>query len=299
MAGKVIGTLFRQTSTRTRSAFTVAAMRLGASVISYGPDDLQLKTGETVTDTGRVLAGVLDALVARTAGDPGELAELAAGGLPVVNAMSADEHPTQALADLTVLRRRFGELSGLRVLYVGEGNNTAAALALAMARIPGSELWVRTPAGYGIPPETLNSARAAAARHGASIREQGALDALPRGVDVVYTTRWCTTGTTKADPEWRAAFEPFRVDDELMSRWPGALFMHDLPAHRGEEVTGSVLDGSRSIAFEQAQAKLWSAAAVLEWVVRPEAPHPARWREWARFERAAMPAPSRPGSVVP
>ena len=114
----------------------------------------------------------------------------------------------------------------------------------------------------------------------------------------MYTTRWCTTGTTKADPDWRAAFEPFRVDDELLSRWPRALFMHDLPAHRGEEVTSSVLDGPRSIAFEQAQAKLWSAAAVLEWVLRPEAPHSARWRESAVFEREAMPAPSRPGIVT-
>ena len=266
LRGQIVGVYFRKTSTRTRTAFTAGALRLGASVIAYGPDDLQENTGETSEDTGLVLSRMLDALVARTAGQPEELRTWAAQDrMAVVNAMTADEHPTQALADLTTLLRRFGMLEGVRVLYLGEGNNTAAALALALPRFEGAELHVRAPRGYGLPAGTSALATGYAARYGAVFSEDDSLDGLPEHVDVVYTTRWQTTGTTKADPDWRRDFEPFRVDDALMARYPDAIFMHDLPAHRGEEVTASVLDGPASVAFEQAENKLHSAMAALEW----------------------------------
>ncbi|GAA4989155.1 hypothetical protein GCM10025734_15280 [Kitasatospora paranensis] len=135
LAGDVVGVYFRKTSTRTRTAFSAGALRLGAGVLSYGPDDLQLNTGETTEDTGRVMSGMLDVLVARTAGDPREMRAWAAQRrMAVVNAMSADEHPTQGLTDLTTLAVRFGTVDGLSVLYVGEGNNSAAALALGLSR---------------------------------------------------------------------------------------------------------------------------------------------------------------------
>jgi ornithine carbamoyltransferase len=263
---RVVGVYFRKTSTRTRTAFTTGAFRLGASVITYGPDDLQENTGETSEDTGAVLSRMLDGLVARTTGPPEELRAWAAQDrMAVVNAMSADEHPTQALADLTTMLQRLGTLDGVRVLYVGEGNSTAAALALALTRFEGAELHVRTPRGYGLAPDKSRLAAAYAAEHGAVFTEDDSPDELPARVDVVYTTRWQTTGTTKADPSWRRDFEPFRVDDALMARYPRAIFMHDLPAHRGEEVTASVLDGPASAAFEQAENKLHSAMATLEW----------------------------------
>jgi ornithine carbamoyltransferase len=266
LAGLVVGVYFRVTSTRTRTAFSSGAVRLGASVIAYGPNDLQINTGETVGDTSRVLSGMLDGLVARTAGDPSELRVLAAQErMAVINAMSADEHPTQALADLTTIMQRFGQIDGRRVLYVGEGNNTAAALALALARVPRSRLWLCTPAGYGLAEDKLAEAAAIAAGHRAHVEELHDPRDLPAEVDVVYTTRWQTTGTSKPDPDWRTAFAPFQVDGELMARWPDAVFMHDLPAHRGEEVTAGVLDGPTSLAFEQAENKLYSAMAVLEW----------------------------------
>jgi ornithine carbamoyltransferase len=266
LSGCVVGTYFRVTSTRTRTAFTSGALRLGASVISYGPDDLQLNTGESVADTAAVFARMLDGLVARTAGGTPELRAFGSQQqMGFVNAMSAEEHPTQALADLTTLLQHFGTLDGLRVLYVGEGNNTAAALALACARLPRCELQLRTPPGYGLAAGNRQSASAAAAEHGARIHEQHDMHELPDAVDVIYTTRWQTTGTTKPDPAWREAFAPFRVDDALMARYPDAVFMHDLPAHRGQEVTASVLDGRASIAFRQAENKLYSAMAVLEW----------------------------------
>jgi ornithine carbamoyltransferase len=261
----VVGVLFRKTSTRTRTAFSAGALRLGAKLITYGPGDLQENTGETVDDTGQVLAGMLDVLVARTAGPEAELRAYAnQDRMAVINAMSAGEHPTQGLTDLTTLTRRFGSVEGLRVLYVGEGNNTATALALGLSRFPGTELHLRTPPGYGVDPDYLHRAQIHAKRSDSAVEERHDVDDLPE-VDVVYTTRWQTTGTVKPTPDWREVFAPFQVDQALMDRCPGAVFLHDLPAHRGEEVTAEVLDGPASAAFAQAENKYHSARAVLEW----------------------------------
>jgi ornithine carbamoyltransferase len=264
--GRIVGVYFRKTSTRTRTAFSSGALRLGARIIGFGPDDLQTNTGESIEDTARVFAGMLDVLVARTAGPDEELAALAAPGrMSVVNAMSAGEHPTQALTDLTTLQAHFGRIKGLRVLYAGEGNNTATALALALSRIPETELHLRTPPGYGVPEKVMRIASAQAERYGSTVTEQHDMNYLPKGVDAIYTTRWQTTGTTKPDPEWRSVFQPFQVGTALWRTSPDAVFMHDLPAHRGEEVVAEVLDGHASIAFDQAENKMFSAMAVLHW----------------------------------
>ncbi|MCA6092615.1 ornithine carbamoyltransferase [Streptomyces sp. SCA3-4] len=267
LAGQVAGVLFTRTSTRTRTAFTVGAVRLGAAPVTYGPGDLQLNTGESIPDTGRVLGAMLDLLVARTAGPLDELRRLSRHGrLPVVNAMAAEEHPSQGVCDLATLALTFGDLTGIRVLYLGEGNNTAVALAHGLAAVPGAHLTFATPAGYGVPEDELRTAERRAGTVGAVVEQIHGLAAAPRNVDVVYTTRWQTTGTVKPDPGWREAFRPFHVDEALLDRWPRASFMHDLPAHRGDEVAGRVLDGPRSLAWTQAAMKLPSAMAVLEWV---------------------------------
>jgi ornithine carbamoyltransferase len=264
--GAVAGIYFRKTSTRTRTAFSSGALRLGAQIVTFNGGDLQTNTGETSEDTGRVFSRMLDVLVARTSGDPAELRAWAAQSrMSVINAMSADEHPTQGLTDLTTLLAHFGRIDGLRVLYVGEGNNTAASLALGLTRFAGAELELRTPRGYGLAADVLVRAGANAGAHGARITERHDMADLPTDVDVVYTTRWQTTGTSKPDPGWRGAFAPFQVNEALWSGSPKAVFMHDLPAHRGEEVTAEVLDGEQSIAFDQAENKMHSAMAVLEW----------------------------------
>ncbi|MFG2058078.1 ornithine carbamoyltransferase [Micromonospora sp. NPDC048930] len=266
LAGTVVGIYFTKTSTRTRTAFSAGALRLGAGLTTYGAQDLQTNTGESNEDTGRVLSRMLTALVARTAGDPAQMrAWTDQNRMAVINAMSADEHPTQALADLTTMTLHFGAVDGLRILYVGEGNNTAAALALALSRYRGVHLELRTPAGYGLATDILESAVAQARANGSVVHERHDLADLPTGLDVVYTARWQTTGTSKPDPGWRAAFTPFQVNSALMDHARKAVFMHDLPAHRGEEVTGDVLDGPASIAFPQAENKMYSAMAVLEW----------------------------------
>lgn len=151
------------------------------------------------------------------------------------------------------------------MLYLGGGNNTAAALALGLSRFNGTTLELRTPQGYGLAGQVRRRADEQAARTGSSVVGHHHMDALPGDFDVIYTTRWQTTGTAKADPDWRAGFLAFRVTADLWKTSPRAVFMHDLPAHRGEEVAADVLDGRHSIAFDQAENKMHSAMAVLEW----------------------------------
>ncbi len=262
-----VGVYFRRTSTRTRTAFVMAASRLGADVITYGPDDLQLNTGETVQDTARVLDAYLDILVVRTNDEMAEMRELAnAGPLAVVNALTRDEHPTQAMADLATVREQFGTLSGVHMLYIGEGNSSARALVYAAALTPGMALTVVTPEGYGLPDDVYERA---AELGGGSDRISQAHEVEKAGgpADVVYTSRWQTMGVSKDDPEWMTAFMPYQVTDELLDRAGNTrtVFMHDLPAVRGQEVTDEVLDGPRSLAWRQAHHKMTAAMAVLEW----------------------------------
>ena len=266
--GKVVGIYFTKTSTRTRTSFSTAALKLGAQIISYGPNDLQINTGENISDTLNVLSRMLDGLVVRTAESPEPLKAFAnQKRMSIVNAMTSDEHPTQALADLTTLKQTFGELSGLNIVYLGEGNNTTTALALALSKFNNVNLTFLTPPNYNIDPVILEKAKSQAAGNNTVIKEFHDMKSLPSSADVIYTTRWQTTGTTKPDPNWREIFEPFAVTEKLMNQFENSIFMHDLPAHRGEEVEAKVIDGNKSIVFHQAENKLHSAKAVLEWCI--------------------------------
>jgi ornithine carbamoyltransferase len=270
LADRTVGIYFRKTSTRTRTSFSVGAMKLGASIIAYGPNDLQLATGETVQDTARVLASYLDVLVIRTNESLAEMRELAAQDrVAIINAMSDNEHPTQALADLATLQEHFGRLSGLHVLFLGEGNSTAASLALATSLIRGMKLTLVTPPDYALDSGTLSQARALAAKNGAEVEEHHDAGRLPVGVDAVYTSRWLEMGVPKQDAGWVEKFKPYTVTAELMNRVSkkSTVFLHDLPAMRGYEVVDEVLDGPQSIAFRQAFHKMTSAMSALAWCV--------------------------------
>ena len=266
LAGRAVGIYFRRSSTRTKTSFWRASTLLGADTIVYGPGELQLTTGETAADTGRVLACYLDLLVARTNDSMAELRELdGAEGMGVVNALTEHEHPTQALADLVTLQEEFGDLAGRHVLYVGDGNSTARAFVHATALTPDLLLTVVTPPGYGLPDEVR--AQAAVLGAGDRIRYTHDLPSPDLPVDVVYTTRWMTMGTGKDGSDWLADFRPYQVNASLMRRVGDehTVFLHDLPAMRGQEVTDEVLDGPRSLAWRQARHKMTSAMAVLEW----------------------------------
>jgi ornithine carbamoyltransferase len=269
LAGKIVGFYFRGPSTRTRTSFMAGALKLGAQIIVYGPSDLQLVTGETIEDTGHVLSGFLDALVIRTNDSITEMRALAREtGMAVINAMSEDEHPTQVIADLATIKERFGRLEGIHALYLGEGNNTATALAYAVALTPGMKITLVTPENYGMPASLLEQARQLATRHGSIIEYHHSADKLPKNVDVVYTARWQTMGVAHPDPNWRHMFWPYSVTPTVMaevSNPNGAIFLHDLPAVRGEDVHKEVLDGPQSLAWRQAQNKMFSAMSILEW----------------------------------
>jgi ornithine carbamoyltransferase len=172
------------------------------------------------------------------------------------------------LADLSALTEHYGTLSGINVLYIGEGNNTASALTMALSRVNGAKLTVITPPGYGLPRNVIATSQAFASESGAEICEDDNTAALPGDVDAVYTSRWQTTGTRKPDADWRRIFQPFKVTRDLMARVSkpsGTVFMHDLPVVRDEEVEKEIIDGHQSIAFRQAKHKLFSAMAVLDW----------------------------------
>jgi ornithine carbamoyltransferase len=266
---KTVGIYFRRPSTRTRTSFTVGAQKLGAQTVVFGPQDLQLVTGETLEDTSRVLSGYLDALVIRTNDAQSEMETLAQQDrMPIVNAMSAEEHPTQALADLSTILEARGNLDGVHLLYVGEGNNTTSALAFAFALVPGSRLTIITPKDYGLSKALLEPAQALGRENGSVIEQHHDIDNAPQNVDFVYATRWHTMGVQKPDPDWRSHFLPFTVDARLMKKVgkpEGTIFLHDLPAVRGDDVTDEVLDGPQSQAWRQAQHKMFAAMAVLEW----------------------------------
>jgi ornithine carbamoyltransferase len=210
--------------------------------------------------------------------------------MAVINAMSSNEHPTQAVADLLTIRETLGRLEDVHILYLGEGNNSAAALALAVGMLPGMNLTLVTPEGYGLPETVLESARDFAKESHSIIEQHHDIHYLPHNVDVVYTTRWQTMGVPKTEPDWQQKFWPYRVTAELMarvSRPSGTIFLHDLPAVRGAEVTDEVLDGPQSVAFRQAENKLNSALAVLSWCVSQGEPAlPAVTSEQTRSRRA-------------
>lgn len=270
LEGRLVGLYFSKPSTRTRTSFFSAVHRMGGSTIVYSAEDLQLTTGETLEDTGMVLGLYLDALVMRTNGLDDEMEAVASGGIPVVNALSKAEHPTQAIADLITIRQEFGELGGRHVLYVGGWNNTTASLVYALSKMPRTTVTVATPAEFGPAAGQLDTARRNASENGSTVNVTHDPSALPRGVDVVYTSRWQTMGEVPSDAGWLDSFRGFRVTTAMMDSVADAdtIFMHDLPAHRGSEVDAEVLDSPRSRIRRQAFNKMISAMCVLEMCLR-------------------------------
>jgi ornithine carbamoyltransferase len=249
LRGDTVVCLFEKPSTRTRVSFAAAAERLGMMPLLLRPDELQLGRGETIEDTARTLSGYSEAIVVRTFEHATAERLAAAASVPVINALTDEHHPCQALADLLTLRERFGELQGLRIAYVGAGNNVATSLAEAGA-LAGATVVIASPPGYD-PPAS-----------GAEVVTDP-LEAVV-GAHAVYTDVWVSMGDEDDLHARREALEPYRVDAQLLSlARPEAVFMHCLPAHRGEEVTAEVMDGPQSIVWQQAENRLATEEALL------------------------------------
>ena len=254
LAGRAVALLFDRPSTRTRLSFEVGIVELGGHPVILRPGEMQLSRGESARDTARILARNVTAVGVRTGPDD-VLAELAAEDeVAVFNMLTAGHHPCQALADLMTLREAFGELEGLRVAYVGDGNNVARSLAVLGARA-GVEVVVAAPDGFQLEPvagaRLVDDPRAAA-----------------EGAKAVYTDVWVSMGDEQGAEDKRRALAPYRVDDALLdAAAPGAFALHCLPAHPGEEITAEVLYGPRQRIWDQAENRRHVQKALLEWLV--------------------------------
>jgi ornithine carbamoyltransferase len=268
LEGETVALHFARPSTRGRLSFEAAVTRLGGRAVLIGPEELQLDSTEAIDDAARLISRFAAALVVRAPShhDVERLAEIAS--IPIVNAASARHHPAQALADLLTLRERFGGLDGLKVAYVGDGTNVAHRLIEACATT-GIAIAVATPPGYEPDHRIVDDARRRAALVGGSVTLTSDPHDAVLDADAVCTGTWFPAGISEAEREARRrAFEPYRVDRHLMARAAaGAIFMHSMPAHRGDEVARDVMDGHRSLAFEQASNRLPTAAAVLDAVM--------------------------------
>ena len=262
LADRQVAMLFEKPSLRTRVTFSVGISQLGGEAIYLGPDEVGIGSRETPTDVGRNLSRWVDAIVLRTFAHE-TLLELAdAASVPVVNALSDHEHPCQALADLLTLRQHLGILRGRALAFVGDGNNVCHSLLLA-GSLAGLHVRVATPPGYEPDPAVVRAAADAAPGNGGSITLTTDPGEAVIGVDAVYTDAWTSMGAEAEADLRRLRFAGFRVDEELMARTPGALVMHCLPAHRGEEISDGVLDGPTSVVLDQAENRLYVQQAVL------------------------------------
>lgn len=259
LAGRSVALVFEKPSTRTRLSFDVGVHELGGHPVVLRSDEMQVSRGEALRDTALVLSRHVAIVGVRT-GPQASLVELAEhSSIPVINMLTAEHHPCQALADLLTLREAYGSLSGRRVAYVGDGNNVARSLAI-LGSLAGLEVTVASPAGYALEDDlALPAGASGSLRLFADPRE--AVD----GACAVYTDVWVSMGDEQTAGERRAALAAYRVDDALLdAAAPGAFALHDLPAHPGEEITAEVLYGSRQRIWDQAENRRHAQKALLE-----------------------------------
>jgi ornithine carbamoyltransferase len=254
LRGRTVALMFEKPSTRTRLSFEAGVAELGGHPMILRPGEMQLSRGESVADTARILSRHVHAVGVRT-GPHALLEELAeVGAIPVVNMLTDAHHPCQALADLVTLREHFGSLDGLKVAYVGDGNNVARSLAIVGA-LAGVEVAVAAPDGYQLEPVA-----------GAELTSDP--ETAVAGANCVYTDVWVSMGDEATADARRAALAPYRIDDALLARAaPGAIALHCLPAHPGEEITAAVLYGERQRIWDQAENRRHAQKALLEFLL--------------------------------
>jgi ornithine carbamoyltransferase len=263
LEGMTVALLFEKPSLRTRGSFEVGIRQLGGDCVYFSPDDVGLGKREPVADVARVLDRWFDCVVARVFSHDAlvEMAEYAS--IPVVNALSDVEHPCQAMADLLTVHEKRGSLAGAKIAYVGDGNNVAASLAIACGSV-GAHFTIASPKGYQVPEGPWSQAQSRAKRSSGSVTWMESPHEAVVGADAVYTDVWVSMGEESDAATKLQAFKGYQVGPELMDRaGPNAVFMHDLPAHEGEEIAPGMLDHPRSVVFDQAENRLHAQKAVL------------------------------------
>jgi ornithine carbamoyltransferase len=264
LAGKTLAMIFQKPSTRTRVSFEIGMFQLGGLAVALQQDEIHLNVSESVPDTARVLGTFADGIMARVFAHQDILDLAKHGSKPVINGLSDLLHPCQALADFFTLREKFGSLKGLHFAYVGDGNNVCHELMIGAVRL-GAEISVATPPGYEPNALIVKSAQRDAQKAGVAAPTFWTdPKAAVKGAQVVYTDVWASMGQEQELEKRKAAFAPFQVNKALMQfAEKDAVFMHCLPAHRGQEVTDEVMDGPQSIVFPQAENRLHAQKAAL------------------------------------
>ncbi len=263
LEGKTLAMVFEKPSLRTRVSFDTGMFQLGGHAIYLGPQDIQLGVRESVADAARNLERMADGIMARTFAHATVTGLAEAARCPVINGLSDHEHPCQTLGDLLAIGERFPRAEGLKVVWVGDGNNVCHSLLLGATKL-GIHLTVATPTGYGPAERVTQRARAIAAATGARVTLTNDPVQAMTDADVVYTDVWASMGQEAEREERAHVFRPFQVNAALLARAkPTAVVMHCLPAHRGEEISDEVLDGPQSIVYDQAENRLHAEKALL------------------------------------
>jgi ornithine carbamoyltransferase len=268
LPGRTLGMIFQKPSTRTRVSFEVGISQLGGTGLYLAAGDLQLGRGETIKDTARVLSRYLDGIMIRTF-KQADVDELAAhADVPVINGLTDEFHPCQALADVMTIRERFGGFDGVRVVYLGDGNNVCHSLMVACAKL-GMHFRAATPPGYEPSAEVVSWAENAAQDSGGSVTVQPDPQRAASGADVLYTDVWTSMGQDEERERRLRDLAGYRIDDELLQLASDrSVVLHCLPAHYGEEITEDVLYGPRSAVWDQAENRLHAQKALMALVIR-------------------------------
>ncbi|MHA6481242.1 ornithine carbamoyltransferase [Paenibacillus sp. strain BS8-2] len=263
LKGKTLGMIFEKSSTRTRVSFEVGMYQLGGQGLFLSGNDLQIGRGETIWDTAQTLSRYLDGIMIRTFAHR-KVVELARGAtIPVINGLTDLSHPCQALADFQTIYEQKGQLEGLKIAYIGDGNNMVHSLMMGAAKL-GMHMSVATPEGYEPDSDIIEQTKANAAETGSRITVCRDPKEAVDGADIIYTDVWASMGQEAEQKEREIAFKKYQVNDELVKyASKDYLFMHCLPAHRGEEVSESVIDGGQSIIFDQAENRLHAQKAIM------------------------------------
>jgi ornithine carbamoyltransferase len=277
LAGKVLGLVFEKPSLRTRVSFEAAAAQLGGATVFLPGNEAGLGTRETIPDFARTLSQYCDAIVVRCYAHSTVETFATHATVPVINGLSDYVHPCQALADLFTIQETFGDLSGRTVVFVGDGNNVARSLAVGCGML-GMRFILAAPKGYGFDNRYLTDWKKLFPE-GECLENGSPLRAV-KDADVIYTDVWASMGQESERDQRRQAFAAYQVNDSLLKQAPAhAVVMHCLPAHRGEEITSEVLDGSRSIAFQQAGNRLHTQKALLQWLLASAPSKPTSMRK--------------------
>jgi ornithine carbamoyltransferase len=265
---KYIALIFEKPSLRTKAAFSTGALQLGAKIIDFSPEEIQLGGREKICDVSRTLSRFVDAVVLRTFSHERILEFAKFSSIPVINALSDLLHPSQILGDLVSINELKGDIKKIKVAYVGDGNNISHSLIYAFS-ILGGNLFIATPKKYQPRKEIVEEAQKYAAISGAKVRITNSIDEAVGESDVLYTDVWTSMGKERERNKRKKIFKNFQINDKiLMQAKKDCIVMHCLPAHRGEEITDSVIDGKNSVVFAQAENRLHAAKAILVYVLK-------------------------------